>query len=98
MNENLKKALETIHNDPELKAKFKAAPTMEEAYAIATTVKAGYTIEEFTEVMDKLRDVIKQNADGELTSEDVDEAAGGGDTITTLTTTTTVTLSASAAV
>jgi predicted ribosomally synthesized peptide with nif11-like leader len=74
MNENIKKFVEKAINDKALQDKMAACKTPEEAYAIASSVQDGFTMEEFTEAMQQLFDLTHEN---ELTDEDLAKAAGG---------------------
>lgn len=76
MNENLKKLFDEIQKDESLVEKFKNCKTAEEAYAVATAVADGYTIEEFKEIMMKIDRTVK-NTNGELSDDDLDHVAGG---------------------
>ena len=75
MNENIKKYLEKVANDPELVAKLNAIKDPEEAYKIASSLQEGFTKEEFFSAMDKMAEDIKNN---DLSDEDLKNIAGGG--------------------
>ena len=75
MYENIKEFLKIISADEELQAKMQKAQNIDEAYSLATSVKDGYTKEEFLEVMQKLQAAAQY---GELDDKDLLAAAGGG--------------------
>lgn len=76
MNENFKKLFEEIQKDENLMEKFKDCKTAEEAYAVATAVADGYTMEEFKEIIAKIYYTVK-NMNGELSDDDLNHVAGG---------------------
>lgn len=75
MNENLKKLLKNLNENEELSNKMKESASPKEAYAFACTIADGYTMEEFTDCMKKIKNS-KQNAE-ELTEEDLEQVSGG---------------------
>ncbi len=76
MKENLKNLFDEIKKDDALVEKFKQCKTAEEAYAVATAVADGYTLEEFKEIMMKIDSAVK-NTNLELSDDDLDQVAGG---------------------
>ena len=73
MNENIKKFLEKMGEDPELQAKFSSLHDPDEAYALASSIQDGFTKEEFIETMTAIRDAMDEN----LSDEDLARSAGG---------------------
>ena len=63
MNENLKMFLQKVAADEEKQAKMQSFTDMDEAYEYAATVQEGFTKEEFTELMTKIKDFASQNND-----------------------------------
>ena len=80
MNENLKNLLKKLVKDEELQAKFQAAGTLDEAYALASSIQDGFTKEEFIETMKKLSNISEDQS--ELSDEDLEMIAGGAGAIT----------------
>ncbi|MBQ9612633.1 MAG: Nif11-like leader peptide family RiPP precursor [Lachnospiraceae bacterium] len=77
MNENIKKFLEKLSNDPEAIAKMSAIRDPEEAYQLASSMQDGFTKEEFISVMEAFRESGKPRED--LSDEDLMKVAGGAD-------------------
>lgn len=75
MNENIKALLEKVTGDESLLAKFSACGSADEAYELAKSIVGGYTKEEFAEAMAAL----SAANDGDISDEDLSEAAGGVD-------------------
>ena len=75
MNENIRKFLEKVVNDPETAAKLNAVKDPEEAYEIASSLQDGFTKEEFISAMNKIYEDSKNN---DLSDEDLKNVAGGG--------------------
>ena len=73
MNKNINLFLKKLLTDEELRAKFEAAKSPEEAYQLACSVQDGFTMKEFVEAMQVLYGA--DNAD--ITDEDLAAAAGG---------------------
>ena len=73
MKEEIKLFLQKVASDEALQKKLQGCKSPEEAYEIARSVQEGFTFEEFTETMKKLREQIGE----ELTDEDLAKASGG---------------------
>ena len=54
MNENIMLLLKKVEQDASLSAKFKNATNPDEAYALAASIQAGFTKEEFISAMEQL--------------------------------------------
>lgn len=74
MNENVKKFVEKAIGDKELMEKMSACKSPEEAYAVASSVQEGFTMEEFVSAMQEIYDATHE---AELTDEDMAKVAGG---------------------
>jgi len=70
MNENIMLLLKKVEQDASLAAKFKNAMNPDEAYALAASIQAGFTKEEFISAMEQLN-----NSD--LSMNDMAAIAGG---------------------
>ena len=70
MNENIMLLLKKVEQDASLSAKFKNATNPDEAYALAASIQAGFTKEEFISAMEQLN-----NSD--LSMNDMAAIAGG---------------------
>ena len=79
MNENLKMFLQKVAADEEKQAKMQSFTDMDEAYEYAATVQDGFTKEEFTELMTKIKGFASQNND-EINDDDLANVAGGTST------------------
>lgn len=75
MNENIKAVLEKVSEDADLQAKFSQIKDLDEAYAMASSIRSGFTKEEFVSEMNK----IKEAMDEDLTDEDMARSAGGNE-------------------
>lgn len=73
MKEEIKLFLQKVASDEALQKKLKDCKSPEEAYEFASSVQDGFTFEEFTETMKKLRNEVGE----ELTDEDLAKASGG---------------------
>ena len=73
MKEEIKLFLQKVAEDEDLQKKLQGCKSPEEAYEIASAVQEGFTFEEFTETMTKLRDEMGE----ELTGEDLAKVSGG---------------------
>ena len=74
MNENIRLFVEKVINDKKLQDKMAACKSPEEAYAVASSIQGGFTMEEFTAAMQELYDRTHEN---DITDEDLAKAAGG---------------------
>jgi len=70
MNENIMLLLKKVEQDASLAAKFKDVTNPDEAYALAASIQAGFTKEEFISAMEQLN-----NSD--LSMNDMAAIAGG---------------------
>jgi len=70
MNENIMLLLKKVEQDASLAAKFKDITNPDEAYALAASIQAGFTKEEFISAMEQLN-----NSD--LSMNDMAAIAGG---------------------
>lgn len=77
MSENMKKFLETLATDEGLQSRMQGAKSPEEAFAMAKEAVEGLEIEEFSETMKKIHDLISRGDQAELTDDDLDLVAGG---------------------
>ena len=92
MNENIKKLLEKVAQDPELSAKMRAIQDPDEAYKVASSLQDGFTKEEFLNAMKELA-----VASGDLSDDDLKKFAGGGGSMDVSLVTSIVSVSAGAA-
>lgn len=83
MNEQLKKVLGKLAEDPDLKEKMAGCKSAEEAYQVVSEVEGGYTMEEFQKAMEMIQKAVQK--DHELTDNDLDGVAGGLDTVSWVT-------------
>ena len=95
MNENIKILLQKLAEDKDLQEQFKEINDPYKAYELAATVQGGFSKDEFITTMKEIR--AKMSRD--LSDEDLEKAAGGGDTtLTPGTVITTATIPAAASV
>ena len=73
-NESIKEFIAKITSDEEAKARLLACKDLDEAYAFASSIQDGFTMEEFTEVAAKAYESLGAV---ELTDEDLNALAGG---------------------
>jgi len=72
MNEKIKLFLQKVEKDEALAAKFQGITNPDEAYALAASIQAGFTKEEFISAMEQINN-------GELSQDDLAAMAGGVD-------------------
>ena len=75
MNENIRKFLEKVAQDPEIAEKLSTIRDADAAYALASSVQDGFTKEEFVSAMEQLKASADNSA--ELSDEDIGKMAGG---------------------
>ena len=75
MNENIKKLMKTVSENPEIAAKFSGVTDPEEAFKLASSIQDGFTKEEFMAAVEAVEAYMEGSK--ELSDEDLSKVAGG---------------------